>query len=554
MRKLPHRCRGIRLAPILTALIACGLLAGCENPTDSRPEPKCDHVDADGIVVELTGASPDSLLAAQWQGAVSGGVVLEEGQALAGVRVTFLAADSTRIFVSPACDEHSLSWTVADTSLLGVTAAAGERWGVVMTAKQEGETTIRFRILHGDHADFTSQPVAVSIRPHDGEHAEAEGLRVELGAHALATVWQGAATGRLEVSAGDSTHALAVRFLAADGDAFTPVGSGFALTASLDGGAPATVDIVGDWSLRLHGLAPGLATLTLGLVHDGHADFTAVPITVEVLAPADLPSALAVLEGATHAASWNYDGDRAPVAAGALLADVGETRTGLDVHALGPWITGAGHGDSHRDTVRLPNGRYRLECTVADPSVAQVAFDPAAPWSVRLEGLVAGSTGAVFRILDGEVVALQTSALPVVVVGPAAGDAQADYFFKKNGVRFLYVVDGAVVDQPAGCAAPANPGHLEVTAGEETDLYLLKYLSGTCGQVDVPAGRILVFRVADPGLVGFTNHPIHWGEKTDFHLDGLVAGTTTVRCFLLNEATRAVELVSPPLPVTVLAP
>lgn len=542
-----------RAIAVMAAVAACGLLSACDNPTEDKNEPACDHVDADGLVVEWTGATPDSLLANQWQGTVSGGLALEAGHTMSGVRVTFIDADSTRIVAAPECSDHRLAWTVADTSVVGVAADGAERWTVVLTGKRAGDTEIRFRVWHGDHADFTSLPILVSVAPESGHHEEAEGLRVELAGRALATVWQGFADGAVEVAAGDSTHALAVRFLDADGDAFTPAGADVELVATVDGAA-ATVDVVDDWSVRLRGLAAGAATLNLVLMHEGHADYTAVPITVEVLAPAEAPVALSVLEGGTHAASWNYDGDHAATAVGALLVDSGETREGLDVHALGPWISGAGHGASHRDVVRLPNGRYRLECTVADPLVARATITDADPWGLSLEGLTAGSTGAVFRLLDGDQVVLQTSALPVVVVGPGAGDPLSDYFFKKNGVRFLYVVDDVVTDQPAGCAAPANPGHLEVAAGQETDLYLLKYLTGTCGQVDVASGRILVFRVADPSIVGFTSHPIHWGEKTDFHLEGLAAGATTVRCFLVNESTRAVELVSPPLPVTVLAP
>ncbi|MBM4131854.1 hypothetical protein FJ250_12640, partial [bacterium] len=459
----------VRAALIAAAMAACGLLAACSNPTESRPEPKCDHVDADGIVVELTTATPDSLLANQWQGTVGGAIALEVGHAMSAVRVTFLDADSTRIVVSPDCDDHRLGWTVADTSLVDVAADGSDRWSVVLTPKRTGDTSVRFRVWHGDHADFTSLPIPVSIAPGDDPHAEAEGLRVELAGRALATVWQGASEGAVEVAAGDSTHVLAVRFLDADGDPFTPTGADFELVATVEGAA-ARVARAGDWSVRLHGLATGSATLTLTLMHDGHADYTAAPIAVEVLAPVAPPPALSVLEGHTHVASWNYDGDHAPAVAGALLVDAGETREGLDVRALGPWLTGAGHGASHRDALRLPNGRYRLECTVSGALVARITLTAGDPWGLRLEGLTAGVTSAVIRVLDGDQVALQTAALPVVVVAAGAGDAQADYFFKKNGVRCLYVVDGVVTAQPAACAAPANPGRLEVAAGDETDL------------------------------------------------------------------------------------
>ncbi len=527
-------------------------LTGCsDNPVDTNSQPVCDHVDADGLVIEHDAGGTVSALASQWQGDVVGEVELDEGESLSDVRITFLDADSTRIVVAPECVDHTLGWTIADTNVVQARVHSGERWSIDLEPKAAGETTIRFRVIHGDHADFTSLPFDIHV--HDHDHAEAEGLILRRDGIDLVTVWQGDVTGQIEVAAGAETRPLEVVFLDADEDEFTPHGDEFALGLVIDDNGLASHTATGDWEFTVGGVAEGSTSLAVSIIHEGHADFTAPSIPVVVLAAADQPEAFAIMEGMTHLVSWNYNGEHAASAEGALLLDVGAERTGLTVELLGEWIEDPGHGGSHRDAVSLPNGRYHLEWQVADPAVATLEAVSGEPWRIRAIGVASGTTTAVARLKEGEATILESGPLPVVVVAPGAGDAAADYFLKKNGVRFVYVVDGQIVAQPAGCAAAAV-GRLEVGVGEETDLYLLKYLVAGCGQQDVPGGRILTFRVADPSIASITGHPTHWAERTEFHVDGLASGETTVVLYLLNESTHAIELVSPEIPIVVSVP
>jgi len=524
-------------------------LAGCsDNPADTGNRPACDHVDADGLVVEHDAGGTVATLAAQWQGSVVGEIELDEGESLSGLRITFLDADSTRIVVAPECVDHTLGWSIADTNIVQASVHNGERWSIDLEPKAAGETTIRFRVIHGDHADFTSLPFDIHVHGH--EHAEAEGLIVRRDGIDLVTVWQGEVTGQIEVAAGADTRPLGVVFLDADGDEFTPHGDEFALDLDIGDNGLASHTATGDWEFTVGGVAEGTTSLTVAIIHDGHADFTAPPIPVVVLAAADAPEAIAIMEGMTHQVSWNYNGEHAASAEGVLVLDVGEERAGMTVSLLGEWVEEPGHGASHRDAVSLPNGRYHLEWQVADPAVATLEAVSGEPWRIRAVGVASGATTAVARLMEGDVTVLESGSLPIAVAAPGAGDAAADYFLKKNGVRFVYVVDGQIVAQPTGCAAAAA-GRLEVGVGEETDLYLLKYLVAGCGQQDVPGGRILSFRVADPSLASITSHPIHWAERTDFHVDGHVSGETSVVMYLVNQTTFAIELVSPEIPIVV---
>jgi hypothetical protein len=550
--------RGILFLVLMLAAALGLLLAGCsDNPVDTNDQPVCDHIDADGLVIEHEHDHDHEkeleTLAYQWQGTVTGELELHEGEIMAGVQITFLDADSTRIVVDPACVDHSLAWEIGDTNIVQAMGHGDEPWALDLEPREHGETTIRFRVMHGDHADFTSQAFAVHVHEGGHEHAEAEGLILRRAGADLVTVWQGAVTGSLEVAAGGESLPIDVIFLDHDQDEFTPHGEEYTMGLGVDNSVVASLTPTGDWQFTLGGVSEGTTSITVSILHDGHADFTSADIDVNVIAAAGNPEALAIMDGGTHLVSWNYNGDQSASAEGLLLLDMGETRTDFLVELLGEWVAEAGHGASHRDPLSLPNGRYHLEWEVANPAVATVQTMVGHTWAIEVQGLTAGSTTITATLKEGDTTILATGAMTLIVAAADAGDETADYFLKKNGVRIVYVVDDQLEDQPSGCGS-ASLGQLEAGVGAETDLFLLKYLTGSCGQDDVPAGRILSFRVADPDVAVVTNHPIHWGERTEFHLRGVAAGATTVQMYLLNASTKEVELVSPPLPVVVSGP
>jgi len=528
--------------------LVLGLLFGCDNPTDSGDHIKCEHVDADGLVVELLGGSPEELLASQWQGTVSGQIELALGETLTPVQVTFLDADSARIVVPPSCTDHRLEWEVAETGLVTVTRITDEPWQVTLAAVAEGETTIRFRVWHGDHADFTSLPIPLHV--HAGvTHEEPFGLTLLAGAQELLREWEGAVSGRLEAAVGVTSLDLELYWLDEEGEAFQP-GAGYSLGIEIGGAGLASVSQEAPWVLAITGAALGTTTIRFSLLHEGHSDYSSAEIPVDVLPTPAAVEAVALYSGGTHGVSWNYDGEHAASAEGVLLL---EASASLAVRALGEWIAEAGHGASHREEVLLPNSRYRMEFSVASPALLSLASVPYEPRRALATAGGDGSTSVVVRIFEGDALLLETGALPVIAAASGLSPIGADWFLKKNGVRIVYGVNGQLVDQPAGCAGPANPGWLETTVGASTDLYWLKYLADGCGQTDIASGRLLTFLVEDPSIAAVTNHPLHWGERSEFHLEGLSAGSTTLRFALVRVSNLSIELVSPPIPVEIAA-
>ncbi len=132
------------------------LVAGCDHDHDHDHE--CGHIDPDGLVVARDGGA----VAHQWQGDVSGGIGLTAGAAT-DFAVTFLAPDSTRITIDEDCEGYRLGWTIADTSIVQGSAVVDGPWAVSLAGRQPGATTMRLRLMHGDHADFTSLPLPVQV-------------------------------------------------------------------------------------------------------------------------------------------------------------------------------------------------------------------------------------------------------------------------------------------------------------------------------------------------------------------------------------------------------
>jgi hypothetical protein len=106
--------------PAWPAALASGLLlvlSACDdNPAADGDDAVCDHVDADGLVVE----NADTLVAAQWQGKVTGDIAAGAGVLGPPLTVTFLDEDSTRVAIPAACVDHRLGIEFTDPGIAQV--------------------------------------------------------------------------------------------------------------------------------------------------------------------------------------------------------------------------------------------------------------------------------------------------------------------------------------------------------------------------------------------------------------------------------------------------
>ncbi len=200
--------RKLRFPFLLIALFAFTLgTTGCDDDNPAAPSgDEDDHMDFDGIVIET---EDGTVLAHQWGGAVSGGITVDQGGTLTGVQIWFLEADSTR--ARPGHDDHDhdhdhggedhdhegddhdhdgedhdhdgddhdhdgddhdhdhggdefeLASTVDDPATVQITKHGDEDWAVDLSGLQAGQTTVRFMVMHGGHADFTSLALPVTV-------------------------------------------------------------------------------------------------------------------------------------------------------------------------------------------------------------------------------------------------------------------------------------------------------------------------------------------------------------------------------------------------------
>jgi hypothetical protein len=123
----------------------------------------------------------------------------------------------------------------------------------------------------------------------DGDHHDAEGLVLRQGGVDIVTVWEGVVFGEIEVHHGETTAPIAVFFLDDDGDEFVPDDPDFSLGWVIGDETLIVIDLVGDWVFTVTGHLEGTTTLTLMLMHDGHADFMSPPIELAVTTTTDAP-------------------------------------------------------------------------------------------------------------------------------------------------------------------------------------------------------------------------------------------------------------------------
>ncbi|MXW80025.1 MAG: hypothetical protein F4Z57_13775 [Gemmatimonadetes bacterium] len=146
-------------------------MASCgddDNPVD--PDHHDDHAEAIGLIVRDSGAE----IIRVESGAVTGEIEVGHGKETALLSVRFIAEDGD-LFTPDEDDDYSLGWEIADESIAEVEQHDEDgAWAFHIIGLEEGETTIRLKINHGDHADFVSPEIEIHVSE-DGpgeEHGE----------------------------------------------------------------------------------------------------------------------------------------------------------------------------------------------------------------------------------------------------------------------------------------------------------------------------------------------------------------------------------------------
>lgn len=136
----------------LTVLLSAGA-AACDSSTE--PE---DHEEAVGVVV-LDRATKQTLASVAANRQVTGGLTVKAGAERA-IEVWFVAEDGDRF--QPDGDDHTLDIRVADPTRARI-ESHGDHADFV--GVQAGATTVVFAIEHGQHDDYTSEAIPITVTP-----------------------------------------------------------------------------------------------------------------------------------------------------------------------------------------------------------------------------------------------------------------------------------------------------------------------------------------------------------------------------------------------------
>ena len=137
-----------------------------DNPVDSEHE---EHAEAVGLIIRDSGTE----IVRVESGQVTGEIDVGHGKETALLSVRFIAEDGD-LFTPDEDDDYALDWEIADESIAEVEHHAEDgAWAFHIIGLEEGETTIRIKINHGEHADFVSPEIEIHVSE-DGPGEEHE--------------------------------------------------------------------------------------------------------------------------------------------------------------------------------------------------------------------------------------------------------------------------------------------------------------------------------------------------------------------------------------------
>lgn len=141
----------ISMLLILILLIS----AGCSK--DST-EPDHTHADAEGLTLTLNGVEVVRIE----EGAITGGISVSAGTETALISLQFLDHDGDE-FV-PDDEDYSLGYSFANGDIAEWEQHSEDgKYRFHVVGKAAGSTTLTLELLHGDHADYQSPPIPITV-------------------------------------------------------------------------------------------------------------------------------------------------------------------------------------------------------------------------------------------------------------------------------------------------------------------------------------------------------------------------------------------------------
>jgi len=140
----------------IVMIVLFTLFTGCnkDNPVD----PKDTHNEAEGVTLKVDGSN----LVVVREGKVQQGEISVKAEAQTNtIQVTFLDPDGDEF--TPMEEGSYLGLTVANSEIAETDDVSDKPWEFVVKGKKAGETNLTIKLMHGDHADFTTPPIPVKV-------------------------------------------------------------------------------------------------------------------------------------------------------------------------------------------------------------------------------------------------------------------------------------------------------------------------------------------------------------------------------------------------------
>ncbi len=256
-------------------MILTQYLAGSDDYTspDIEVHIEHDHAEAEGLRLVQNG---DTIVYVDGA-TVTGEVEAHHEETTDPIEVWFVSAEA-ELFQPDTADGFALVDSLTDTTLATI-QQTGE-WEFTITGVEEGMTSLFIGIFHEDHIDYLSPEIEVHV---EEEHAEAEGLRLVRNGDTVVVVDGSTVTGEIEVFHQQTSSPITVWFVSAESELFQPdTVDGFSLEHTLSDTTLASFQQTGEWEFTVTGIATGTTSLTIGIHHEEHTDYTSPDIDLSV--------------------------------------------------------------------------------------------------------------------------------------------------------------------------------------------------------------------------------------------------------------------------------
>ena len=363
------------------------------------------------------------------------------------------------------------------------------------------------------------------------EHYEAEGLVLIDSGERFFRYFQGridSDNGRveaLEVPHGQLTSKWSIRFLDENGNEMAPPG-GEGHTFTWEIADESIVEVVqdegdeGKFVFYMRGLEDGETTIKLQISHEGHADFTTLPIPVHVEEEFEAEGLVIIESGYRFFRYFMGEID-----SGEGRAEVLEAPIGLTPHWRIMFL------DENGDEIDPPEDpEFTFGWTIADPGILEVHQDEGdeGSFDFHLRGLQEGETTIVLKVDHDGHTDFSTQPIPVHM------ESKEGQHGEPVGVRLKEEDSGEVLVEAPVAGEGTASATLSVAIGDTTDHVATFFFDEHDMEFQPEAqDETLGIAVADTSLLGLDPPvaPEYWA----FRLIGKKAGTTTITLTILHD-------------------